>query len=77
MGDQIRVHFPRVSSKDSLQAPGVMEDMHAPDGVVDDALLTDRAPPPVLFGAGGFMYVHFPSWSKSGCMMLCAQVEAV
>ncbi|KIJ06096.1 fructose-2,6-bisphosphate 2-phosphatase [Paxillus involutus ATCC 200175] len=65
MGDQIRVHFPRVSSKDSLQAPGVMEDMHAPDGVVDDALLTDRAPPPVLFGAGGFMLKQFDESAAS------------
>lgn len=48
MEDHKCVKFPLISSRDPL---GILDDMQA------DSLLTDRAHPPIIFGAGGPMYV--------------------
>lgn len=49
---------PPIVPRDPPQPLGILDDMQVADGLVDDALLTDRAHPPVIFGAGGPMYVQ-------------------
>lgn len=52
------IQFPPISSQEPPTPFGVLDDMQAAEGLVDDALLADRPIPPVIFGAGGPMYVH-------------------
>lgn len=54
MEDHNRIQFP-TSAEEPPKPLGILDDMQAVDGLVDDALLTDRPPLPVLFGAGGPM----------------------
>lgn len=73
MEDHKCVQFPLITSQQPL---GVLEDMQAADGLVDNSLLKDHAHPPVIFGAGGPMYV--PSSLKTELyLILRTQAEAV
>ncbi|KAF9228649.1 bifunctional 6-phosphofructo-2-kinase/fructose-2,6-bisphosphate 2-phosphatase [Gyrodon lividus] len=66
MEDHIRVQFPRVSPlEDPPQTFGVVEDMQASEGVVDNALLIDIVHPPIIFGAGGPMLKQFDESAAS------------
>ena len=55
MEDHNRIQFPPISPEEPPKPLGILDDMQAADGLVDDALLTDRPRLPVLFGAGGPM----------------------
>lgn len=63
MEDHKCVQFPLIASQEPL---GILDDMQA-DSLVDNALLTDRAHPPIIFGAGGPMYVR--STPKTTCLI--------
>ena len=57
MEDHNCIQFPSISSEELPNPPlGILDDMQS-DGLVDEALLADRGHPPVIFGAGGPMYV--------------------
>ncbi|KAH0830401.1 bifunctional 6-phosphofructo-2-kinase/fructose-2,6-bisphosphate 2-phosphatase [Lanmaoa asiatica] len=57
--------LPIASGQEHLQPLGILDDMQAADGLIDNALLKDRAHPPVIFGAGGPMLKQFDESTAS------------
>jgi len=73
MEDHNSIQFPSQGTPEPL---GILDDMQGAVGLVDDALLAARPHPPVIFGAGGPMYVRILT-KEFICLIQCMQAKAV
>lgn len=76
MEDHNSIQFPSASSQETLEPLGILDDMQGAVGLVDDALLAARSHPPVIFGAGGPMYVQVLT-KEFICHTQCTQAKAI